>query len=68
MFYNQALHEKVEYMRYITARRQEINIWEVFVWIKKNTEDSMGDLKKVSDVLQMEVNQNKVGSKISGGD
>lgn len=36
VFYNQATHQRAEYIRFVTGRRQEINIWEIFVWIKKN--------------------------------
>lgn len=52
VFYNQATHERVEYIRYITGRRQEINIWEIFVWIKKDVPDVKVELGKVSAILE----------------
>lgn len=60
MFYTQSVHEKFEYVRFLTGRRQEINIWEIFVWVKKNSEDVREELRKVEEVLQDEVTKNKV--------
>lgn len=72
VFYHQATHQRIEYIRHLTARRQEINIWEVFVWVRKNVSDVHEDLKKVEAILEEEVKKNKVSEdpnkKIKGTD
>jgi hypothetical protein len=47
VFYTQTLHEKLDYIRFLTGRAHEINIWEVFVWTKKRAEDAWDEIRKV---------------------
>ena len=48
VFYDQEVHERLEYVRYLSGRWQEINFWEIFIWKKKEKPlDSSKELQQI---------------------
>lgn len=46
VFYDQEVHDRLEYVRHLSGRWQEVNFWEIFIWKKKEkTLDSSKELK-----------------------
>ena len=63
VFYEQVSHETIQYVQYLTGRRQEINFWEVFVWKRKAAEDPDKEIQTISEILKEEISKNEIKEK-----